>query len=269
MENIISIKNIDFKYGEKQIYNDFSLDIEKGSFLTIVGPNGSGKSTLVRILLGLYKTNGSIVINGFEMSSKNISKIIEKVGVVFENPDDQFVAETVMHDIAFTLENMKVPSKEIRKRVKEIAEYLGISDLLEREPHTLSGGEKQMVALASALVINPEILILDEAFTMIDIDTKEKIYKIVQEINKKNNTTIINVTHDTEDILYGNKLLLLNGGKIEAYGDIEDILQEEKTFTKMGLKLPFMADLSIKLKYYGLVDRIIYDMEEMVDILWK
>ena len=265
----MTIKGINFKYGEKEIFNNFSLDIEKGTFLTIVGPNGSGKSTLVHILLGLYVTSGTIIIDNLEMNHKNIRRIMEKIGVVFENPDDQFVAETVMHDIAFSLENMKVPSKEIRRRVLEIARYLEIEDLLECEPHTLSGGQKQLVALASALVIDPKILILDEAFTMIDMDTKEKIYKILKDVNEKKEITIINITHDTEDILYGKKVLLLQDGKILEYGNIEDILLEEKTFTRIGLKLPFMADLSIKLKYYGLIDKLVFDMEEMVDLLWK
>lgn len=269
MNNIISIKNVDFKYEDKYIFKKFSLDIEEGTFLSIIGPNGSGKSTLIRIILGLYATNGEISICDIDLNKDNIKNILKQIGVVFENPDDQFVAENVKQDIAFSLENIGVSTRKINKKVKEVAEYLDIIDLLDREPHSLSGGQKQLVSLASALVIEPKILILDEALSMVDNETKNKIYNILKELNKNNKLTIINVTHDSEDILYGNKVLILNNGKNIAYNDTNSILKEEKTFTKNGLKLPFMADLSIKLKYYGLVDDIILDMDKMVDILWK
>ncbi|HPF83237.1 MAG TPA: ATP-binding cassette domain-containing protein [Bacilli bacterium] len=269
MENIISIDNISFDYGNKKIFENFSLDIKKGTFTTIVGPNGSGKSTLVRILLGLMKTSGKITINGLEMNHTNIKKIISKIGVVFENPDNQFVAETVMDDIAFSLENMQVKPKEIRKRVKEISAYLGIDDILNKEPHTLSGGQKQLVALASALIIEPDILILDEALTMTDLDTRDKIYNILKDINKNKKITIINVTHEMDEVLYGNDIILLDQGKIVLNGSNEEVLENEKAFNKIGLKIPFMAELSIKLKYYGLVDKMILNLDEMVNKLWK
>lgn len=269
MEEIIKLENIGFKYGEKKIFDNFSLTINKGTFTTIVGPNGSGKSTLVRILLGLIKSSGKVTIDNIEMNHKNLKDIISKIGVVFENPDNQFVAETVMDDIAFSLENMEVKPKEIMIRVKEIAKYIGITDILEREPHTLSGGQKQLVALASALVINPRIVILDEAFTMIDLDIREKIYNILKEVNKEKGTTIINITHDMDETLYGNDIIVLDDGKIILNGPKELVLKEEKVFNKLGLSLPFMAELSIKLGYYGLLDHMVFSMDEMVDEIWK
>lgn len=269
MNDIISIKNISFSYGKNDIFKNFSLDVEKGDFVTIIGPNGSGKSTLVRILLGLEKTDGEIYINTLKMNHKNIREIMSKIGAVLENPDDQFVAETVMHEIAFSLENMQVEANEIRKKVNKMAEYIGIEDLLEKEPHSLSGGQKQLVSLAAALVIEPDILILDEAFTMLDVDTKERVYKKLIALNESKSLTIINVSHDTEDTLYGNKILVLNKGQNVLYGLKEDVLLEEKKFNNLGLSLPFMAELSIKLKYYELVDKIILDMDEMVNALWK
>ena len=192
MKNIIELKNINFKYGEKKLFNNLNLNIERGTFTTIIGTNGSGKSTLVRLILGLLVADGEIKINDLELNHKNLKKIISKIGVVLENPDDQFVAETVMYDIAFCLENMNVDKKEIKSRVNKIAKFVGIQDILEREPHSLSGGQKQLVSLASALVIDPDILILDEALTMIDLDVREKIYKILEQVNKINKITIIN-----------------------------------------------------------------------------
>ena len=269
MKKIIELEKINFSYGEHKIFDDFSLSINEGTFTTIVGPNGSGKSTLVRILLGLIRTDGKVVIDETEMNHKNLKDIISKIGVVFENPDNQFVAETVMDDIAFSLENMQVKPKEIMARVKEIANYIGITDIIEREPHTLSGGQKQLVALASALVINPKIIILDEALTMIDLDVRDKIYKILEQINKEKGVTIVNITHDMDETLYSKDIVVLDEGKVILNGQKELVLKEEKVFSKLGLSLPFMAELSIKLGYYGLIDHMLFNMDEMVDEIWK
>lgn len=267
--NIIEIKNLNFNYNDKQIFQDFNLNIKKSSFTTIIGLNGSGKSTLIKILLGLLDYNGEIKIDGLILNNKNINEIRKKIGVVFENPDNQFVAETVMDDIAFSLENLQTNPLEIKTKVKEIAEYIGISKLLERVPHSLSGGEKQLVALASALVHEPKILILDEALTMVDIKVRKKIYDILEDLHKNKDITIINVTHDMDEVLYGEDIILLDKGNIILKGLKEEVLLEEKVFNKLNLELPFMVSLSIKLKYYGLVDRLIFDMEEMVDEIWK
>ena len=160
--NIIDIKNLNFKYKEKEVFNNFNLQLENGSFTTIIGLNGSGKSTLIKILLGLLKYEGIIKIDDILLNKDNIKNIRKSIGIVFENPDNQFVAETVMDDIAFSLENLQMNSKNIKEKIMKMANYIGISRLLEREPHSLSGGEKQLVALASALIHEPKILILDD-----------------------------------------------------------------------------------------------------------
>lgn len=269
MDNIISISNIEFNYDKKKLFNNFSLDIRRGSFTSLIGPNGTGKSTLIRIILGLIKTSGKIVIDDLEMNHQNIKNIISRIGVVFENPDNQFVASTVMEDMAFSLENMQINTQEIKKRIKEISSYLEIEDILDREPHTLSGGQKQLVALASALIIEPKIIILDEALTMIDLDVREKIYKVLRQVNKEKGITILNVTHEIDEVLYGDTIIVLDNGKVVLNGSNEEVLEKEKVFNEIGIALPFMAELSIKLKYYGLIDHIILDMDEMVEELWK
>lgn len=267
--NIIDIKKLNFKYAQKSIFNNFNLEIEEGTFTSIIGLNGSGKSTLIRILLGLLKYDGEIKIDGMILNNNHIKEIRKKIGVVFENPDNQFIAETVMDDLAFTLENLKLKSNDIKRKVREIANYIGISNLLEREPSTLSGGEKQLVALASALVHEPKILILDEALTMVDIKTRKQVYTILEDIHKNKNMTIINVTHDIDEFLYGEDIILIDNGNVILKGPKEEVLLEEKVFNKLNLELPFMASLSIKLKYYGLIDKLILDMDEMVDEIWK
>lgn len=269
MKNIIEMENINFSYNKNQIFKNLNLTFEKGSFTTIIGNNGSGKSTLIRLLVGLLVCEGKITINGLELNHDNLKKIISKIGLVFENPDDQFVAETVLDDIVFSLENMKVDKKEIDKRVKKISKFIGIEDILDKEPHNLSGGQKQLVALASALITDPDILILDEALTMIDPDTRIKIYKILEQINKVNKITIINVTHNMDEILYGDNLIVMDKGNVVLNGPKEFVFLEEKTFNKLGLKLPFIVELTTKLQYYGLIDHLIFDMEELVNEIWK
>ena len=267
--NMIDIKNLNFQYAQKLIFNNFNLEIKEGTFTTIIGLNGSGKSTLIRIILGLFKYDGEIKIDGMILNDDNIKEIRKKIGVVFENPDNQFIAETVMDDIAFSLENLQLKSNNVKRKVGEIANYIGISNLLYREPSTLSGGEKQLVALASALVHEPKLLILDEALTMVDIKTRKQIYQILKELHKNKKITIINVTHDMDELLYGDDIILIDNGNIILKGPKEEIFLEEKIFNKLNLELPFMVSLSLKLKYYGLVDRLIFDMNEMVDEIWK
>lgn len=267
--NIIDIRNLTFKYEEKLIFDKFNLSIEENSFTTIIGLNGSGKSTLIKILLGLLPADGEIKINDMLLEKNSIKEIRKLIGVVFENPDNQFVAETVMDDIAFSLENLQFKPRDIRIKVKDIANYLGISHLLEREPHSLSGGEKQLVALASALVHDPKILILDEALTMVDVKIRNQIYKILKEINETKGITIINVTHDIDELLYGKDIIVIDDGNVILKGSKEEVLLEEKVFNKLGLELPFMVSLSIKLMYYDLIDKLYFDMNEMVNAIWK
>lgn len=265
---MIKITNLNFNYKSKQLFNGLNMEIEKGKITSIIGPNGSGKSTLVKILIGLYNFNGTIKINDLLLLKDNIKEIRKSIGVVFTNPDNQFVAETVMDDIAFTLENMNYKKKDIRKKIEEITKYLGIYNILEYNPHDLNSNQKQLVSLASALVHDPKILILDEALTMLDPFDKEKILNILKELNNKG-LTILNISHDIEDTLISDKIYVLNEGKIVLSGTKEEVYKEENILHNLGFELPFMVELSNRLMFYDLIDHVIYDMEEMVDNLWK
>jgi energy-coupling factor transport system ATP-binding protein len=266
---IITIRDLNFGYDKKDVFNHFDLTIETGKWVTIVGPNGSGKSTLVKLLVGLLKTESYINIAGLLMSPTTLEDIRMNVGVVFENPDDQFIGETVADDLAFSLENLGYSKIVIKEKINEMSELFELKPILNKQPHQLSGGEKQIVALASALIMNPKILMLDEAFTMVENELIDKIFKLIKEIRRRNNLTIINITHDMEQSLYGDDIIVLNGGKIFLSGPKEEVFKQEKELTKLGIELPFMASLSLKLKFYGLVDEMIFDMDEMVDKLWK
>lgn len=268
MANIITINNLSFRYNDHVIFDNLSLDIKKNTITAIIGRNGSGKSTLVKILLGLLKYNGTIKIDDQLLLKDNIRNIRQTIGVVLENPDNQFVAETVMDDIAFTLENMHCAKQEIKQKIEEVTKYIGIYDILEKNPYHLSGGQKQLVSLASALVHDPKILILDEALTMIDSQYKDKILKILQDLKDKG-MTILMVTHDLEEIIIADDIVVLDQGKVALQGNKNEVFEQEKTLHQLGFHLPFMVELSNRLKFYDLLDETIYDMEKMVDILWK
>lgn len=265
---IISIRNLRFKYHNKSIFDNFNLEIEENKIISIIGPNGCGKSTLIKILVGLLKYNGAIDICGLPLIKSNIKEIRKKIGIVFENPENQFVAETVMDDIAFTLENMNWKRQDIKNKIEEVSKYLGIYDILECNPHDLNSNQKQLVSLASALVHNPEILILDEALTMLNPQEKDKVLEIVQELKKKG-LTIINISHDIEDTLISDEIIVMDSGKVVLKGTKEAVYLEEKTLSNLGFKLPFMVELSNRLMFYDLIDHITFDMKELVNELWK
>lgn len=265
---MITIKNLNFNYKLKRIFENLNMEIEKGKITSIIGPNGSGKSTLIKILIGLYNYNGSIRINDISLLKDNIKEIRKIIGVVFANPDNQFVAETVMDDIAFTLENMNYKKENIRKKIEEVTKYLGIYDILEYNPHDLNSNQKQLVSLASALVHDPKILILDEALTMLDPFDKEKILNILKELNDKG-LTILNISHDIEDTLISDTIYVLDKGKIVLSGTKDEVYKEEDLLHNLGFELPFMVELSNRLMFYDLIDHVVYDMEELVDNLWK
>lgn len=269
MGNIISISKLTYRYNDDFIFHNFDLDIKQGAWLTIAGPNASGKSTLVKILTGLIITDNNITINDRLLSKDNLYFIRKNMGVVFENPDNSFICETVRDDIALILENLSYPKNEINKSILEISKILKIDNILSYDPHNLSGGEKQKVALACALVHNPKILILDEALSMIDEKSRNEILETLNKIHKEKNITIINVTHNLSESFYSNRLVIINKGEIILDGLPKKVMMYDRILNKIGIELPFVVDLSIKLKLYGLIDEINFDMNEMVDILWK
>ncbi len=269
MDNMIVINDLYFKYDDNIIFNKFSLSIEKGKFTTILGNNGSGKSTLVKLLCGLLNFSGSISICNQELCKRNLKSIRRNIGVVFENPDNCLISETVLEDLAFPLENLNLSRDYIYSKVVEISNYLGISDLLGKCSHDLSGGEKQLVSLGCALVTGPKILILDEALSMLDFKSKKRILSILRRLKKDYGVTIINVTHDIEESVYGDDILLIDNGTVIIHDEKNNVYKCEKELRKYGFDLPFMVDLSNRLSYYDLVNNFVFDMNKMVDMLWK
>lgn len=269
MTKIIDIKNLTFNYGKTELFNDFNLEIESGTWVSILGANGAGKSTLVKLLIGLLKSNNKIVIDQITLNRGGLKQIRKMMGVVFDNPEIQFVAETVQDELAFTLENLNYSKEEIKEKVIEVSKNLKIENLLNIEPHRLSGGQMQKVALASALILKPKILILDEALSMIDPYDKDEIMKMLKKYHKDTDTTILNFTSDIEEAVYSDRIVGLYKGKLGIDGPSKGVLNEERAMKKLGLDLPFTVDLAMKLKLYGLIDDIELDMDKLVDKIWK
>lgn len=268
VKKIIKIEDLCFLYSDQIIFDHLNLEIKESSFYTISGSSGCGKTTLLKILLGLLEYNGKITIDGIDLNFKNVRDIRKKIGIVFENPDTSFLADTPLEELENILENFDmVESSQIK--IEEISKMLKIEDILECRMHSLSGGQKQMVALACALITNPKILILDEALSMLDGVQKENVLKLLKKINREQKITILNITDDLEDSVYGQDIILIDDGKVILNESIKTAFGKEKIFKKCNLELPFMASLSLKLKYYDLVDKIILDMNKMVNMLWK
>jgi energy-coupling factor transport system ATP-binding protein len=269
LEYLIDINNLNFKYDDKNIFDNFTLKIKKGQWLSVIGPNCSGKSTLVKLLVGILENNNSIKVDGILLTKDKIMEIRRRIGVIFQNPDNYFVGETVRDELAFTLENLCVNVTEMHTRIMRVSRALKINHLLELDPRSLSGGEKQKVALASILVIRPKIIVLDEALAMVDSIGKKEILNILKELNEDQKITIINITHNLEETLYGDKIVVIDKGIKLMEGKTLDVLKKDNILSKLGLELPFMVDLSLKLQFYELINDIKLDMDDLVVSLWK
>lgn len=266
METIIEVKNLSFEYTEgAKTINDISFEIEKGSYTAILGHNGSGKSTIAKLLIGLIeKKSGEIIIGNLPLNIDNLYSIRDLIGIVFQNPDNQFIGSTVRDDIAFGLENTCVDPSKMDAIINEYSKKVNMEDFLDHEPSKLSGGQKQRVAIAGILAMNPSIIILDEATSMLDPKGKKEINNLVRELNRKNHMTILSITHDIEEAALADKVILLNNGKIVDIGKPEDILKKEELLREMSLDIPFSLKISNGLREKGIKLSKHINQEELV-----
>ena len=267
MGNIVEIKHLNFSFGEKRVFDDFSLSIPAGSFTTIMGSSGSGKTTLARIMLRLVNAKSYVKINNMFINPKNIKEIRRKTSVLFCNPRNQFLSDTVRGDLVLALKNFGYSNSNIDKRIEAVTDLLNIKELLDINSNCLSAGQKQLIALAIALSHEPKLLIIDDGLTMIDAVMREKIFKILKEINK-NGVTIINMTHDSEDLLQGSDVIIIGGGNLVLQEKTEKAFFNPKLFYDNKIDLPFVIDLSIKLQYYKVIDKTYLEMKKLVNALW-
>lgn len=273
-ENIIEMSNVSFRYTEDQpamILNDVSLSIPKGTWVTLIGPNGSGKSTLIKAMNGLVVPNsGRIVIDGVEMTEDNLWEVRRKIGMVFQNPENQFVGATVEDDVAFGLENIGMDRDEMKVRVQEALERVGMWELREREPANLSGGQKQRVAIAGILASRPDVIILDESTSMLDPRGRQEVFQTIKEIKEEDNLTVISITHDISEALESHQIYVMDQGQIVDDGTPEEIFSYGEKLIDLGLDIPFSERLKASLKNIGFpVPGEYLTKERMMEWLWK
>lgn len=273
MEPIIELKDISFKYQpEEDVHalKDISFTIDRGEWVAIIGHNGSGKSTLAKTINGLLlPESGSIYVGGKELNEENVWDIRKMVGMVFQNPDNQFVGSTVEDDVAFGLENQGIPREEMIVRVPEALEQVRMKTFATREPARLSGGQKQRVAIAGVIALRPDIIILDEATSMLDPEGREEVIETIQKIKEESDLTVISITHDIDEAANANRILVMRQGRLVDQGTPEKIFSAGTDLIEMGLDLPFPEKLKAALRQKGITVPKEYLTEEgMVDWLW-
>ena len=263
----VEIKNLSFTYenGKNQVIKNLSLSVDKGEFLCVLGENGSGKSTLSRLINGLLQPNsGEVKVFGLDTTDKaSAYEIRKKVGMVFQNPDNQMVATMVEDDIAFGPENIGVPSNEIGERIDFALNAVGMQEFRKSSPERLSGGQKQRIAIASVLALKPEILILDESTAMLDPKGRKEVLAVVKKLNKEQAVTVIAITHYMEEVVDADKVIVLNDGEIYAQGTPREIFLKGDELKGVGLELPTASYIAQKIKKAGvqIPDGILTDIE--------
>ncbi|MEK4387780.1 energy-coupling factor ABC transporter ATP-binding protein [Solibacillus sp. FSL W7-1464] len=275
MSEILSFNQVTFSYTPEEPHKqnaveDVSFTITKGEWITIVGHNGSGKSTMAKLMSGLLMPQqGEVRIKREILTEENIWDIRSQIGIVFQNPDNQFVGATVQDDVAFSLENNGVPHEEMVKRVHNALRQVKMEDFINHEPHHLSGGQKQRVAIAGALAMHPQILILDEATSMLDPQGREEVLTIVEALRKEIGLTVLAITHDLEEALLADRIIFMNAGKKYAEGTPEEIFALGDDLVQFGLDMPFAMKMTKLLQAQGvhLVGQHMTE-EELVNDLW-
>lgn len=270
MDQII-VKDLNFSYEPgKNVVKNVSFSIPRGSYTSIIGHNGSGKSTLAKLLVGLLEAqSGDIIINGEKLSQENVYEIRDRCGIVFQNPDNQFIGSTVRDDIAFGLENHQIDPLIMDDIIKYFSEEVHMENFLDHEPTKLSGGQKQRVAIAGVLATHPEIIILDEATSMLDPKGKKDVNDLIDEIHHKHQTTILSITHDIEEVNKSDYVLVMNDGEIVYAGSPDDILTLKQQLVNISLDVPFSVNLALELEKIGLKVSNPLDEERMAEDLWQ
>ena len=280
MENFIEVKNVSFSYTndyeenaqKTTVLKNVSLNIKKGEFVAVLGHNGSGKSTLAKMFNAInIPEEGDVFVNG--INTKDEEKLLElrqTVGMVFQNPDNQIVATIVEEDVAFALENMGVEPKEIRRRVDEALQTVGMYEYREHAPHKLSGGQKQRVAIAGIIAMEPQCIVLDEPTAMLDPKGRKEVLKTITKLNRENNVTIILITHYMEEAALADRIVVIDGGELELDDVPKKVFSQVERMKSIGLDVPQVTELSYLLQKSGIdMDSEIISEDECVEALYE
>ncbi len=252
--SIIKAEHLNFSYDKSNlVLNDINLSVEEGEYVAVIGHNGSGKSTLAKLFNGLIKPDsGKIIVDGFEPNDKkSLFEIRKRVGVVFQNPDNQLVASIVEDDVAFGPENVGVKREEISKRIDFALDAVGMQSFRKASPTRLSGGQKQRIAIAGVLALLPKVLILDESTAMLDPAGRKEILEVVKKLNREQGVTVITVTHYMDEVVNADRVVVLSKGEIALSGTPREIFSNSKEIKELGLELPMPAFIAEKLKEKG------------------
>nr|WP_221630454.1 energy-coupling factor ABC transporter ATP-binding protein [Listeria farberi] len=272
-ESFVRLEHVFYKYEDTEKYavKDVSISARKGEWVALVGHNGSGKSTIAKLLNGLlFPEDGLIKIGHFVLSEKNIWEIRRQVGMVFQNPDNQFVGATVQDDVAFGLENHGVPHDTMVERVESALNEVGMQSYALHEPARLSGGQKQRVAIAGVLALQPDVIILDEATSMLDPRGRAEVMETIRIMREQEDITVISITHDLDEVLFADRVIVMNNGEVHSEGTPQEIFQQADAMREIGLGVPFIIELQEKLVAGGFeTGSTVLSEGALLDQLWK
>lgn len=272
-ESFVRLEHIFYKYEDTEKYavKDVSISAQKGEWVALVGHNGSGKSTIAKLLNGLlFPEDGLIKIGHFVLSEKNIWDIRRQVGMVFQNPDNQFVGATVQDDVAFGLENHGVPHDTMVERVESALNEVGMQSYALHEPARLSGGQKQRVAIAGVLALQPDVIILDEATSMLDPRGRAEVMETIRIMREQEDITVISITHDLDEVLFADRVIVMNNGEVHSEGTPQEIFEQADAMREIGLGVPFIIELQEKLVAGGFeTGSTVLSEGALLDQLWK
>ncbi|MCT2536572.1 energy-coupling factor ABC transporter ATP-binding protein [Aquibacillus koreensis] len=268
----IEFKNVYFRYEEDQpwVLKNVSFRIQTNEWIAIIGHNGSGKSTIAKLINGLlFPQQGEIYVDGMLVNADTIWDVRKKVGMVFQNPDNQFVGTTVRDDVAFGLENRGVPREIMLTKIQDSLAKVGMEAYMFQEPHRLSGGQKQRVAIAGVMAISPDVMILDEATAMLDPHGRSEIMKTMHDIIEQDRLSLITITHDLHEIIQADRVIVMNQGEVWDEATPREIFKKTKDLQAIGLDLPFVVKLSEELSQLGItIDKQPLNHEELLEELW-
>ena len=274
MTDAVELANIVYRYtdneDEQPALNNLSLRIKAGEWVAIIGPNGSGKSTSAKTINGLLlPEEGTVKVFDLVLTEESVWDIRKKVGMVFQNPDNQFVGATVEDDVAFGLENQGIPRAEMVVRVADALKRVRMTDFAKREPARLSGGQKQRVAIASVVALRPKIIILDEATSMLDPKGRREVIDTIKKIKDEEDLTVISITHDIEEASQANRVIVIKDGAVQLEGTPEKIFSYGEELIDLGLDVPFAEKLKAALKKQGVkVPETYLTEERMAEWIW-
>lgn len=270
MKELLVVEDLSVGYNDKKIFNNLSFTVSKHSLTAILCPNNGGKTSLIKTLSGVVcPKKGKIFVNGIALSKKNFKKYILNVGVVFEDIDRMFICDKVIDELEFPLINLSCKRKTIKSRIKCISEIVRIDSILDRSISSLSYMEKVKVLIAVSIIHLPKILLLDDVFKMLNLKERKEIFKILKNIIDKLETSVIFTSSDVNDVIDIDDIIVLGNGEQVIVGNFSTVIMQDNELAKLGFDIPIMIDLSRKLQFYDLLDGIYYDVDKVVDKLWK